>query len=105
MPAGLARSSSANVRYKVKPDRIAENVGHIERTFAELDRARPAGIHYASFQDADGRFTHVAQLARAGLLQEVPAFRAFVASIHERCEEPPVTEEVTLVGSYGMFPR
>jgi hypothetical protein len=93
------------VRYKVKQDRIAENVAYIERTFAELVKAQPAGIQYASFQYADGRFTHVALLERAGLLQEVPAFRAFVENIRERCDEPPVNEEVTLVGSYGMFQR
>lgn len=93
------------VRYKVKPDRIAENVAYIENTFAALAAARPAGIDYATFQYPDGRFTHVARLERPGLLQEVPAFRAFVENIRERCEEPPVNEEVTLVGSYGMFAR
>jgi hypothetical protein len=93
------------VRYKIKQDRIAENVAYIERTFAELAESRPPGIHYASFQYADGRFTHVAVLERPGLLQELASFRAFVEAIRERCDEPPVNEEVTLVGSYGMFAR
>jgi hypothetical protein len=37
-----------------------------------------------------------------GILNEVAAFKAFVAEIESRCEEPPVATELTVVGSYGM---
>jgi hypothetical protein len=93
------------VRYKVKQDRIAENVAYIERVFAELARSKPDGIHYASFRHADGRFVHIARLEQSRSLREFPAFQAFVANIADRCEDPPINEEVAEVGSYGMFGR
>jgi hypothetical protein len=36
------------------------------------------------------------------ILGEVAAFKAFVADIESRCEEPPVATDLTLVGSYGV---
>ena len=41
------------VRYKVKPERVEENRGLIERVFAELGAVAPQGIRYASFQLED----------------------------------------------------
>ena len=36
------------------------------------------------------------------VLNELSAFRAFVTDIADRCEEPPVATEITLVGSYAV---
>ena len=38
------------------------------------------------------------------ILGELAAFKAFVGNIEERCDEPPVTSELTLVGSYAVLP-
>jgi hypothetical protein len=36
------------VRYKVKPDRVAENERSIVSVFEQLNRAQPIGLRYAS---------------------------------------------------------
>ena len=96
---------STMVRYKVRPDRADENVALVEAVYAQLAAERPDGIHYATFRLPDGvSFMHVVidsdQPGR--ILGELAAFKAFVGNIEERCEEPPVTTELTLVGSYAV---
>lgn len=36
-------------------------------------------------------------------LTNLPAFKAFVEKIKERCEIPPSAVELTRIGSYGVF--
>ena len=38
------------VRYRVKSDRVAENEGYIAKVFEQLEREKPAGLHYASVE-------------------------------------------------------
>ena len=95
------------VRYKVKSDRVAENEGYISKVFEQLEREKPAGLHYASFKLPDGvSFMHIAVADTGGgrnPLTELAAFKAFTAGIKDRCEEPPVTVELNEVGSYRFF--
>jgi hypothetical protein len=93
------------VRYRVKADRAEENVRLIEQVFAQLDAEKPAGLRYATFRGPDGRdFTHVAVMEDGGTpLTAFDAFKAFVAEIRDRCEEPPANVEVTCVGAYRIF--
>jgi len=96
---------SSMVRYKVLPGRADENETLVRAVYAELKRAQPDGLHYATFRLRDGvSFMHVVfETDQPGaILGEVPAFKAFVTDIESRCEEPPVVSELTLVGSYGM---
>lgn len=99
--------SATIVRYRVKSDRIEENVAYVEAVFAELEDAAPDGVHYATFQGADGvSFTHVAVFDTAhaqGALGATDAFRRFVAEIGERCEEPPHAVPHQLIGSFRAF--
>jgi hypothetical protein len=93
------------VRYKVKPDRVEENVALVEAVYAALSDARPEGLHYATFRLADDlSFMHlVVETDQPGsILGQVPAFQAFTADIEGRCDEPPVATEITLVGSFGI---
>lgn len=95
------------VRYRVRPEHVEENVRLVEAVFAELARTRPAGLAYASFRDGTA-FVHVAEIDLVAAnnnhpLQRLSAFRAFTADIAARCEEPPATTAVTVVGSYGTF--
>ena len=49
------------VRYRVKPDRAAENVELVRAVYDELERTKPAGLRYVTFQLDDGvSFVHVA---------------------------------------------
>jgi hypothetical protein len=95
------------VRYRVKADRAAENERYIQAVFAELARARPAGLRYASFKAADGvSFVHIAFVETADAsnpLTAVGAFKEFTSRIAERCEQPPVTVELHEVGDYGLL--
>jgi hypothetical protein len=38
------------VRYKVKPDRVAENEELVRAVYAELERTKPAELRYATFR-------------------------------------------------------
>jgi hypothetical protein len=90
------------VRYRVKADRAAENAQLIKRVFAQLAEQRPRGIRYASYTLPDGvTFVHVASIsADQNPLLALAAFGEFTKSIKDRCEEPPVTTELTEVGAY-----
>jgi hypothetical protein len=95
------------VRYKVKADRVAENERYIAGVFAQLERVRPPGLRYATFKLADGvSFVHIAShdaVDGRNPLTELPAFKAFLAEIRHRCEEPPSATDWVEVGSYGFF--
>ena len=95
------------VRYKVKPDHAAENERYIAAVFAQLREKQPAGLCYASFKLDDGvSFVHIVSHESAdgaNPLAELPAFKAFVAEIRERCAEAPVAVDLTEVGAYRMF--
>jgi hypothetical protein len=93
------------VRYRVKPDRVAENEEYISKVFAELSREKPSGFRYVSFKLEDGvSFVHIVlEQASDFNLAEMPAFKALVADIADRCDEPPVATGMTAVGSYRFI--
>lgn len=95
------------IRYQVRPDRVAENEGLVRKVYEELARVRPAGLRYATFKLDDGvSFVHLVSHdddAARGALTGLAAFQAFTAGIRERCEDPPVTVDLGVVGSYGWF--
>ena len=96
---------SSMVRYKVRPDRADENEALVRAVYEQLSREQPDGLHYATFRLPDGvSFMHVVfETDQPGrILNEVAAFKAFSAEIANRCEEPPVATELTLVGSYRV---
>src|SRR5215211_2079375 len=87
------------VRYKVKPERAAEN--------EELQRVEPAGLRYATFQLDDGvSFVHLASVETEdgrSPLSELKAFQEFQEHVRERCEEVPVATELRQIGSFRVF--
>jgi hypothetical protein len=90
------------VRYKARPDRADENQRLSEAVFRELAERAPAGLAYTVLRLTDGTFVHVAARADgAPALTELAAFEAFRSGVKERCLEPPLALEATLVGSYG----
>jgi hypothetical protein len=92
------------VRYRVKPDRVAENLALVRDVYEELHAAHPDGLRYATFQlDDEVSFVHLAITEEApGPLPGFAAFKRFQADIADRCDEPPVVTEVTEVGSYRV---
>jgi hypothetical protein len=93
------------VRYKVKPDRVAENEELVRAVYEELHGTEPAGLRYATFKLPDGvSFMHFAiETGEDGpSLAKVPAFQRFLEGIKERCDEPPVATELTEIGSFRL---
>jgi hypothetical protein len=95
------------VTYTVKPGREEENAGLVRAVFEELAQARPTGFRYAVFQVADSRqFVHLYTdegSTPSVVLQEVPAFKAFVADAKDRHEQPATFTEPELIGDYRTF--
>lgn len=92
------------VRYRVRPERVAENEELVRAVYDELAETAPAGLHYATFKSADGvTFVHVARHAEDNPLRSVEAFARFQEGIQDRCDEPPVVTELEEIGSYRMF--
>jgi hypothetical protein len=94
------------VRYKVKTDRAAENEQLVRAVYEQLAREHPAGLRYATLKLDDGvSFVHLVSHEADGdnPLPELAAFKAFIAEIGDRCEEPPVRTELSEVGSYAFF--
>lgn len=95
------------VRYKLKPERVAENERYAVAVFEALKQTRPRGLCYATFRLADGvSFIHLVSHDEpdgANALTSLAAFKAFAEGVKERCEEPPVRVELTEIGSYGFF--
>ena len=92
------------VRYKAKPEAVAENRRLIEGVFEALHARAPKDISYMVLELDDGSFVHLKSDAAEGAFElgELPAFQAFRRGIGERCEEPPQSREAKLVGSYRM---
>ena len=90
------------VRYRVKPERVAENEELIRAVYAELAEREPDGMTYATFKLDDGvSFVHLAvQEAADNPLSGVQAFQRFQENIRARCDEPPVVMQLEEVGSF-----
>ena len=94
------------VRYRVKPERAAENEELVRAVYAELREIGPAGLRYATFQLDDGvTFVHLAEHAEDGPspLSGLPAFKRFQENIGDRCEEAPVVSTGRQIGSYRFI--
>jgi hypothetical protein len=93
------------VRYRVKPDRAAENEALVRAVYEELHRASPSGLRYATFKLDDGvSFVHLSESeGERNPLSDVAAFQEFQRGIGERCEVAPVVTELSEIGSYGFF--
>jgi hypothetical protein len=95
------------VRYKVKPEHVAENETLVRAVYEELGQAKPDGFQYATFRLDDGvSFAHIASIETddgRSPLADIAAFKRFTDNIRERCDDDPVTAELTEVGSFRFF--
>ena len=75
--------------------------------YAELQRAAPKGLRYATFRLDDGvSFMHIVaheEVDGGNALTALPAFQAFAAGVKDRCVEPPRRVALTKIGAYGFF--
>jgi hypothetical protein len=92
------------VRYRVKPERVAENEELVRAVYDELSRTDPAGLRYATFKLDDGvSFLHLASTEDGqNPLSQVIAFRRFQENIADRCDERPVVTDLSEIGSFRV---
>jgi hypothetical protein len=95
------------VRYKVKPERVAENERLVRAVYDELERIDPDRFHYATFRLDDGvTFVHLASSDTEdgrSPLPELAAFRRFQEDIEDRCQENPVVTRLSEIGSFRLM--
>ncbi|MEO8488009.1 MAG: hypothetical protein ABI585_16905 [Betaproteobacteria bacterium] len=92
------------IRYRTHPERSAENQRLIEAVFAELRENPLPGVRYTATCTSDGVFTHFVSYdegIEGAQLPKLVTFRKFQEGIKDRCIEPPVRTDQTLLGSFG----
>ncbi len=92
------------VRYKVKPDRVAENEALIARVYEQLKTEAPDKLRYQTYKLDDGvSFVHIALVPLEGTnpLTQLSAFKEFTSNVKDRCDEQPVTTTISNVGYYS----
>ena len=91
------------VRYKVKPEQVAENEALVRAVYDELDGVAPEDFRYATFRLEDGvSFVHLAWTNGDAPLSKLEAFQRFTAQIRDRCDEPPAVTELAAIGAYRL---
>ncbi len=93
------------IRYRVTPDQADANTELARAVYVELHHVRPDGLSYATFRlDDQVTFVHVVRsLHDPNPLLAIKAFGEFQAGIADRCDEPPIAQDLTEVGSYRFF--
>jgi hypothetical protein len=94
------------VRAKVKPATVPDLESAVKKMFAALDEAQPTGIRYASCRLSDGATFVVLLEVEDGAdnpLPALPAFRDFQEGLKKWVAEPPIAEQLTVIGSYKLF--
>ena len=92
------------IRYTVHPEHAARNEELVRAITDELAQVKPAGLRYSVFKLEDGvSFVHLISHDKSGHLpgRELNALRAFHAGLRERCVEPPVRTELSVIGEFG----
>ena len=92
------------MRYRTTPEAADENARLVSAVYAALAKTAPADFRYATYRLADGvTFVHVADHQEdTNPLTSLPEFAEFQRGLAQRCAEPPVPSDATIVGSYGF---
>lgn len=94
------------IRYKAKPEAADRNAELVTAVFAELQAARPEGVRYLALRLDDDSFVHIVETSAedgSSAIPKLKAFQEFQNGIRERCLEPPVPRNATVVGNYRML--
>ena len=94
------------IRARVKDESVVDVEAEVGKMFSAIEKAEPQGVRYASCRLADGStFVILLELedGTENPLPAVPEFRQFQESLRGWISEPPVPEQLTVVGSYRLF--
>lgn len=94
------------VRARVKPECVSDVEAGVKKMFAAIAQAQPKGVRYSSSVLPDG-VTFLAQLELEddanNPLPQITAFREFQENLKAWIAEPPVPEQLTVLGAYRSF--
>lgn len=93
------------IRYKVKPDRLEQNLEQLRVVYDELRAMQPGGLRYETFQ-LDDKVSFVAFVEFEGAPGTAPhhrlvSFQRHRAALDVICDEPPVVTLLHEVGAFG----
>jgi hypothetical protein len=94
------------VRARVKPECVEDLKAGARKMFAALQQAQPKGVRYTSSVLPDGVTFLVQVELEDGVenpLPRVAEFREFQENVTRWIAEPPVPEQLTVIGSYRSF--
>jgi hypothetical protein len=83
-----------------------QNAQLVAGVFEELKALKPEGVRYLTLRLDDDSFVHFVETEASdgsSALPKLAAFRAFQSGIRERCAEPPLFRDVSIVGNYRML--
>jgi quinol monooxygenase YgiN len=98
--------SVMTVRAKVKEENVADVEAAAEKVFTAIDQQHAGNVRYASCKLADGvTFVVLLQVTEGteNPLPALPEFQEFQENLKTWMAEPPVPEQLTVVGSYRLF--
>jgi len=90
------------IRYTVRREELATHLEQVREVYADLERLRPDGLGYATYQlDDEVSFLEVLT-GDAGPepLTASAAFRRFRSALDDRCQHKPELVEVHQVGAF-----
>ena len=94
------------IRATLKPESVPETDAGIERLFAALEEAQPAGVRYASLRLPDD-VTAVILLdvedEASNPLAQIPEFVRFQQDLRGWIAAAPEAQPLTVKGSYRLF--
>ncbi len=95
------------IRYKVKANKVEENENLVKEVYKQLHENKIDGFRYTTLKLEDGvSFIHIAfaDTEEANTtFGKLSAFRNFQANIKDRCDELPVVNQITVIGSYNLL--
>jgi hypothetical protein len=94
------------ITYRTKPEQGARNAELIAAVFAELGQTKPEGFRYLTLRLDDDTFVHLVETDAAdgtSALPQLATFQAFQQGIRDRCAEPPLVRQATIIGNYRLL--
>ncbi len=94
------------IRANVKREQAGVVDSTAKAMFAAINEAQPQGVRYTSYRVGDGATYLILLELQEGIenpLSGIAAFRSFQENLKGWLTEPPVPEQLTVVGEYRSF--
>ncbi|WP_433436983.1 hypothetical protein [Nonomuraea sp. CA-141351] len=92
------------IRYTIKPEHIHRSTELLRAVYADLERTRPTGLRYETFQvEGTGQFLAVIESDGGpgdSAHHRLASFQRYRAALDDICVEPPTVAHLETVGAY-----